>query len=135
MEDFHALFHFIVIIGDKIFHRRGTWFALLGILWIAQGRFIPSTKTALYIVVEIYVYIIADIFADEHYHERESIVEVQHPTVGTLKMPGIIPKLSRTPGRVVFPGPALGEHNRDVFGGLLGLDDEQISALSDDGAI
>ncbi|HQX63796.1 MAG TPA: CoA transferase [Thermomicrobiales bacterium] len=81
------------------------------------------------------VYSIADIFADEHYHERESIVEVQHPTVGTLKMPGIIPKLSRTPGRVVFPGPALGEHNRDVFGGLLGLDDEQIRALSDDGAI
>lgn len=81
------------------------------------------------------IYSIEDIFADPHYRERESIVEVDHPIVGTLKMPGIVPKLSRTPGRVAFAGPALGEHNRDVFGELLGLSDEQIGALVDDGAI
>ena len=81
------------------------------------------------------VYSIEDIFSDPHYHERENIVEVEHPTIGALKMPGIVPKLSRTPGQVAFAGPALGEHNRDVFGELLGLDDERIRALADEGAI
>lgn len=81
------------------------------------------------------VYSIEDIFADPHYRERESIVEVEHPTIGTLKMPGIVPKLSRTPGHVAFAGPALGEHNRDVFGKLLGLADEQIRLLADEGTI
>ncbi len=81
------------------------------------------------------VYSIEDIFNDPHYRERENVVEVRHPAIGTLKMPGIVPKLSRTPGQVVFPGPSLGEHNREVFGGLLGLSDEQIRSLEVDETI
>jgi len=81
------------------------------------------------------VYSIRDIVEDPHYQERENIVEVSHPTLGRLKMPGIVPKFSQTPGSVVFPGPDLGAHNRDVFGDLLGLSDEEIARLQDDGTI
>lgn len=81
------------------------------------------------------VYSIRDIVEDPHYEERENIIEVSHPTLGRLKMPGIVPKLSRTPGAVAFAGPDLGAHNRDVYGDLLGLSDEAIDRLSEDGTI
>lgn len=78
---------------------------------------------------------IRDIFADPHYRAREDIVEVSHPTIGTVTMPGIVPKLSRTPGEIAFAGPALGAHNAEVLGGLLGLGDEEIAALRELGVI
>lgn len=81
------------------------------------------------------IYSIKDIFDDPHYQDREAIVEVRHPTMGTLKMPGIVPKFSRTPGRVAFAGPELGEHNHEVYGELLGLSEERLRELQQDGAI
>lgn len=81
------------------------------------------------------VYSIRDIVDDPHYAERENIVEVSHPTLGRLKMPGIVPKLSRTPGVVAFAGPDLGAHNREVFSGLLGLSNEEIDELGARGTI
>lgn len=81
------------------------------------------------------VYSIRDIVEDPHYQQRENIVEISHPTLGRLKMPGIVPKLSRTPGAVTFAGPDLGAHNRDVFRDLLGLSDEEIDRLSASGTI
>ena len=95
--------------------------------WIAacDAANIPSGK----------INTIEQVFAHPQTLARDMLVEVEHPTIGALKMPGIVPKLSRTPGQVAFAGPALGEHNRDVFGELLGLDDERIRALADEGAI
>ena len=81
------------------------------------------------------VYSIRDIVEDPHYQERENIVEISHPTLGRLKMPGIVPKFSRTPGEVAFAGPDLGAHNDDVFGALLGLSDEEIARLRESGTI
>jgi formyl-CoA transferase len=81
------------------------------------------------------VYSIRDIVEDPHYAQRENIVEVSHPTLGRLKMPGIVPRFSRTPGAVTFAGPDLGAHNHDVFGELLGLSAEEIDRLSADGTI
>ncbi|RIK39548.1 MAG: formyl-CoA transferase [Chloroflexi bacterium] len=78
---------------------------------------------------------ISDIFADPHYRAREDIVEVSHPAIGVVAMPGIVPKLSKTPGDVVFPGPALGAHNDDVLGGILGLAESEIAALRELGVI
>jgi crotonobetainyl-CoA:carnitine CoA-transferase CaiB-like acyl-CoA transferase len=52
-----------------------------------------------------------------------------------LKIPAIIPLLSRTPGATDWPGPALGAHNREVLGGLLGLSGEELAALGADGVI
>jgi len=52
-----------------------------------------------------------------------------------VKMPGVIPKLSRTPGEIRFPGATLGEHNAAVYGGLLGLSEAEQGELLATGII
>ncbi|MFI9402290.1 CaiB/BaiF CoA transferase family protein [Nocardia sp. NPDC052316] len=76
-----------------------------------------------------------DMFADPHFAAREAIVRLAHPEFGELPMQNVFPKLSETPGAVRHPGPALGEHNQDVYGGLLGLDPDTIEQLTADGII
>src|SRR5699024_2626295 len=56
------------------------------------------------------IYSIKDIFENEHYRARENIVEVDHPRLGKMKMPGIVPKFSETPGTIHNVGPDVGEH-------------------------
>ena len=67
------------------------------------------------------VYSIEDIFADPHYAARNDIVEMSHPVLGTIKMPGITPVFSETPGEIKWVGPQLGEHNDAIYEGLLGF--------------
>jgi len=67
------------------------------------------------------VYSIADIFADVHYRERESLITVDDPVIGPVRMQAVYPRLSETPGRVSRGAPQLGEHNDEVYGGLLQL--------------
>src|SRR5713101_7771161 len=62
----------------------------------------------------------ADIFADPHYRERESIIEVDSE-IGPLSQPAVVPRLSGTPGRVTRAGPPLGRHTDEVLGDLLGM--------------
>jgi formyl-CoA transferase len=79
---------------------------------------------------------IADIFEDEHYAARHNIIEVDHPVLGTLRMPGIIPHFSATPGSVRHPGAhEPGAFNAAVFGELLGLSDEEQRRLRASGVI
>ena len=78
---------------------------------------------------------IADIFADAHYQARSDIISPSDPVVGPVPMPGVLPRFSRTPGSVRFVGPELGEHNAEVYGGLLGLSDAEQAALHADGVI
>ena len=78
---------------------------------------------------------IADIFRDPHFEARGSIVEVDDPVLGPTKMPGVVPRLSDSPGRVERLAPALGEHNEEVYGELLGLAAADLAALSDQGVI
>lgn len=78
---------------------------------------------------------IADIFADPQYRAREDIVEVDHPRLGRVPMPGLVPLLSRTPGRVVHAGPDPGAHNEAVLAGLLGLSAEEIETLHREGVV
>jgi formyl-CoA transferase len=81
------------------------------------------------------VYTMEDAFADPHYAERRNIVEVRHPDFGTLRIPGIVPKLSKTPGEVKWAGPPMGAYNEDVYKGLLGLNDGDIARLKQEGTI
>lgn len=81
------------------------------------------------------VYDAEDIFNDPHYAARHDIVEMPHPTLGTIKMPGITPVFSETPGEIKWVGPKLGEHNREVYHDLLGLDDAQLQELKDKNVI
>lgn len=67
------------------------------------------------------VYDVADIAADPHYQAREMIVDAQLPDGTPIHVPGVVPKLSETPGSIVHAAPALGEHTDDVLGEL-GID-------------
>ncbi|SNS96488.1 MULTISPECIES: CaiB/BaiF CoA transferase family protein [Pseudomonas] len=78
-------------------------------------------------------YTAADIVKDPHYLARQMIETVQ-TAAGPLKVPGVLPKLSRTPGRIGTGGPALGEHTDDVLAGL-GLTEEQRQGLRDRGIV
>ncbi|MBI3328290.1 MAG: CoA transferase [Nitrospinae bacterium] len=77
----------------------------------------------------------ADIFADPHYREREMIIDVPEPSLGPLPQPGVVPKLSRTPGRVTHAGPPLGANTEEILSGLLGLCQVEIDALRKEGVI
>ena len=76
-----------------------------------------------------------DLLADRHYAERGTFVTVDHPQVGPKQYPGLPWKMSGTPGEVRWPSPTLGQHNREIFGGLLGLSGEEIDALESGGVI
>ncbi|WP_339490803.1 CaiB/BaiF CoA transferase family protein [Pseudomonas sp. EL_65y_Pfl2_R95] len=78
-------------------------------------------------------YTAADIVKDPHYLARQMIETVQ-TAAGPLKVPGVLPKLSRTPGRIGTGGPALGEHTDDVLAGL-GLTEVQRQGLRDRGIV
>lgn len=81
------------------------------------------------------IYSVADIVKDEHYAAREMILEGEIEKVGAVKMPGLAPKLSATPGGVEWYGGKLGSHNEEVYGGMLGLGAEEIERLSGEGVI
>ena len=74
------------------------------------------------------------VVTDPQVAARDMIVEVDHPTIGRLRMAGLPIKLSENPGSVKTPPPALGEHSRQVLAGL-GLTEERIDALIKSGVI
>ena len=76
-----------------------------------------------------------DLLEDRHYAERGTFVTVDHPQVGPKQYPGLPWKMSGTPGEVRWPSPTLGQHNREIFGGLLGLTCKEIDALDANGVI
>jgi CoA:oxalate CoA-transferase len=60
---------------------------------------------------------------------REMMVEVEHPTAGTIPMAGIPVKFSATPASVRLPPPLLGQHTEEVLESWLGMNDKEISEL------
>jgi crotonobetainyl-CoA:carnitine CoA-transferase CaiB-like acyl-CoA transferase len=80
------------------------------------------------------IYNVADIVADPHYRAREMILDAQLPGGTHVKMPGIVPKLSETPGSVNWQGPALGQHTDSVLGDL-GMTAADIAQLKTDGVV
>jgi formyl-CoA transferase len=77
------------------------------------------------------IYRAPEMLADAHFQARESIVSVPHPDFGVLKMQNVAPKLSRTPGSVRTPSPALGQHNDEVYLDLLGLEPARYRKLKE----
>lgn len=59
-----------------------------------------------------------EMLADPHFAAREAIVSVPHPRFGSIAMQNVVPRMSRTPGAVRWPGPRLGEHNAEILGDL-----------------
>ena len=74
------------------------------------------------------IYDIADVFADPQFAARQAIVSVPDAELGSVRMQGVVPRFSETPGVVRHAGPSIGQHNEEVYGGL-GLSAAEIEGL------
>ena len=72
---------------------------------------------------------IADIFADEQFAARDNLAHIVEDLVGDVVVPGVIPRLSATPGRITNLGPTLGNATDQVMRDLLGLADAELRRL------
>jgi crotonobetainyl-CoA:carnitine CoA-transferase CaiB-like acyl-CoA transferase len=82
------------------------------------------------------IYRAPEMLADPHFQAREAIVEVETERFGKLKMQSTFPKFSATPGSIRSPAPSVvGQHNAEIYGGLLGMEAGEIAALWSAGAI
>lgn len=81
------------------------------------------------------VYNIEDILQDEHYQERDAVVEVDDPDLGSAMVQDVVPEFSETPGEVRHLGPSLGEHNQRVYRDFLGYDESLIEELREEGVV
>ena len=81
------------------------------------------------------VYDIVQFLRDPHVQARGIVVEVPGPADGVTPMHAVIPHFSRTPGRIRWPGPALGAHNSEVLGEELALSPGELSRLQEEGVV
>lgn len=81
------------------------------------------------------IYRAPEMLEDAHFKARNAIVSLMHPKFGELKMQNVAPKLSLTPGSVRAAAPELGQHNDEVYGELLGLDEAARAALKEQNVI
>ena len=80
------------------------------------------------------IYSIADIFEDPQYQARENICTVES-RIGAVAVPGVVPKLSETPGEIKWLGEALGARNQEILGTLLGIGAAELKLLEEEGVI
>jgi len=77
---------------------------------------------------------VADMFKDAQFIARDMFEQVNLPGGQPMKIPGIVPKLSDTPGSTEWLGPKLGEHTDEILAGL-GYAPQEIAALREKGAV
>jgi crotonobetainyl-CoA:carnitine CoA-transferase CaiB-like acyl-CoA transferase len=80
------------------------------------------------------IYTAADIYDDPHYRARGMIETVTLPDDQSVDLPGIVPKLSETPGETRWIGPRLGEHVEEVLAEI-GITGEAVEQLRAEGVI
>jgi crotonobetainyl-CoA:carnitine CoA-transferase CaiB-like acyl-CoA transferase len=80
-------------------------------------------------------YTAADMFADAHFAHRGDLVEVDDPVAGPMRQQAPFPRVVGDEVPVPTGAPRLGEHTRDVLGGLLGLSEAELDQLADDGVV
>lgn len=78
---------------------------------------------------------IADIFEDPHFKARGDLLSVPMPGLGDVVVPAPFPKMSATPGQVDTLGPPLGNANKEIYQGVLGLSDDDLAALKEKGVV
>jgi len=112
---------------DELYTLIDRWAASLPqeeVLQVLEQAEVPASK----------IYSAADMFTDPQYLAREMFLNATLPDGKPFKMPGIVPKLSETPGSAEWTGPALGEHTDSILQ-RLGYDATQIAELRGRGAI
>ncbi len=78
---------------------------------------------------------IADIFNEEQFWVRGTLTRVKDERLGDLAVQGPMPKLSETPGEIKHLGTTGGRHNQEIFGGLLGISEADLTALNGEGVV
>ena len=82
------------------------------------------------------VYRAPEMIADPHFQAREAIIEVETERFGKVRMQNAFPKLSLTPSGIRSPAPShVGQHNAEIYGELLGIDDATQTMLAAAGTI
>ncbi|HLQ96334.1 MAG TPA: CaiB/BaiF CoA-transferase family protein [Pseudogracilibacillus sp.] len=81
------------------------------------------------------IYSIADIMQHPHYLEREMIQNFPLDKEEEVKIPGVVPKMSETPGGTKWLGPDIGEHTKEILTNYLAYDAEKMKELKDKGII
>ncbi|MBA2344588.1 MAG: CoA transferase [Rubrobacter sp.] len=76
-----------------------------------------------------------DMMEDPHYEARGNVVTVDDPEIGPFPMQNVVPRLTETPGEVRWTGPALGQHNDEVMGEVLGLAEKEREGLRERGIV
>lgn len=80
------------------------------------------------------IYNASDIASDPHYQAREMLLPAKARESYDLIQPGIVPKLSETPGQLRYPAPSLGEHTREALSAA-GLSADRIAQLISSGTV
>ena len=80
------------------------------------------------------IYSVADMVEDPQYNAR-GLFETVDVGGEPLRIPALAPKLDRTPGETLWPGPEVGAHNREIYVDRLGLDEAALRSLEDDGIV
>lgn len=77
----------------------------------------------------------SEVCNDAQLKSRNMIIEVDQTLSGKVKVPGSLFKMSKTPGKIDYGAPFLGENTQEILSGTLGLSDEEIAKLSDEHVI
>jgi crotonobetainyl-CoA:carnitine CoA-transferase CaiB-like acyl-CoA transferase len=78
------------------------------------------------------IFTMADIFRDPHFSARDMLLEVPDDDLGTVTLAGVVPKLSKTPGSVVWSGHRTGQDTREILKRFARLSDQDIDTLERD---
>ena len=82
------------------------------------------------------IYRAPEMLEDPHFAARQSLVDVDTPRWGTIKMQNAFPRLSDTPSTIRSPAPVeIGQHNAEIYGALLGMDADEMDRLKAANAI
>ncbi len=93
---------------------------------IALGKGIPAGP----------IYDLKQIVEDDHIaNAREMFVKMEHPVIGTMKVNGTPVKLMDTKPQIKVPAPTLGQHNKDIYMGVLGMTQDQMEKYAENGVI
>ena len=72
---------------------------------------------------------------DPQIKAREMIVDMEQPGIGTVPVSGVVVKMSATPGSIDAPAPAVGQHNKEIFCGLLNHSEQELARFREEGII
>ncbi len=75
------------------------------------------------------------VLEDEQVLAREMIVDLEHPVAGKLQVPGVVVKLSETPGKILIPAPMLGQHTYELLKEYFDYSDEEIEGMLEEGVL